>query len=476
MAKSRCKPFSHSSSRSSRRKGARSARFSKRYARIEDMPVINEHAAGIDLGGGSSHFVAVGIGDEIEVREFGMMTQDLLDLAAYLREHGVTSVALEATGVYWIPVYDVLEAAGFEVYLVNPSHVKNVPGRRKDDKMDCRWLRKLHRYGLLSASFRPSEEIRPLCSLYRQRKRLVDLSSDEIRRMQKALDVMNVRIHSVVSDLCGKTGLRIVRAIVAGERDAKVLAAMRDRRCKCSEEEMVQALTGFYQGHQLVALRQALERYDFLVSQIADLDVEIQTYLTSLIPLSDEEIAAKLAASTQGLPEGKHAPDYNVAAYVEMLTGRDPTCLEGIGPLIALGLLAELGRDMTKWPTDKHFGSFLSLAPQEKISGGKVLSSKTRQGSHAGAALFRQAATAVIATDTAIGAFYRRLVVRIGPAKALTATAYKIARRYYHFMLDGQPYVERGAKEYEERYRKQQIAALEKKARRLGFTVAPIAA
>jgi transposase len=440
------------------------------------MPVINQHVAGIDLSGDSSHFVAIEVGDEVEVREFGGMTPELHELVEYLKAHGITTAAMEATGVYWMPLYDMLEVAGMKPYLVNPSHVKNVPGRGKDDKLDARWLHKLHKYGLLSASFRPSEEIRPLRSLYRQRKTLVELAADEVRRMQKALDVMNVRVHKAISDLCGLTGQRIVRAIVDGERDPAVLAEMRDPHCKCTAEELVQALTGIYQPHQVFALKQALWRYDFLVTQIADIDTEIKTYLTALIPLSDDDIADKIETATQDLPKGKHAPDYNLAAYVELFTGHDPTSLPGIGAQSAFGLLAELGQDMTKWKTDKHFGSFLSLAPQQKISGGKVLSSQTRRGSHPAAGIFRQAAVAVIQTDSALGAFYRRLAVRIGKAKALTATAYKIARMYYHLMLDGRDYVELGEKAYEEKYRKRQIASLQKNAERLGFTVTPVAA
>ena len=472
MAKASRKP----SSRTSRRQQAARPRFSKRYARVEDLPVVHRHAAGIDLGGDVSHFVAVEVGDEIEVQEFGGMTPDLHALVAYLTTHEVTTVAMEATGVYWMPVYDLLEAAGFEVYLVNPSHVKNVPGRRKDDKLDCRWLQKLHTYGLLSASFRPSEEIRPLRSFYRQRSTLVQLAADEVRRMQKALDVMNVRIHKAISDLCGVTGLRIVRAIVAEERDPAVLASLRDPRCQCSREELCQALTGHYHPSQVVALRQALARYDFLVAQIAELDREIETYLTTLIPLPDDDIAATIAAAAQPLPTGKHAPAFNVTAYVDLFTGHDPTVLPGIGPQLALGLLAELGRDMAPWPTDKHFGAYLALAPQHKISGGKVLASKTRPGSHPAAVLFRQAAAAVIRTDSALGAFYRRLAIRIGSAKALTATAYKIARMYYHLLRDGRAYVELGEQAYDAKYRKQQIAALEKKAKRFGLTVTPAAA
>jgi transposase len=461
---------------STKRSKASTPRFSKRYPRLDDLPVVHRQAAGIDLGGATSHFVAVEVGDEIEVQEFGVTTPALWKMAAYLAAHGVTTVAMEATGVYWVPVYDLLEQSGFEVYLANPSHAKNVPGRRKDDKQDCKWLQKLHKYGLLSASFRPSEAIRPLRSFHRQRARLVRLSADEVRRMQQALDMMNLGLHKVVSDICGQTGMRIIRAILDGERDPGVLAKMRNRRCHCTEEELREAMTGFYQGHQLFALKQALARYEALLGQIAEVDTEIETYLRTLIPLGDAEIAETVASASQPLPTGKHVPAYNVAAYVELLLGQDTTTIPGIAAQLALGLLAELGPDMTRWPTDGHLGSYLTFAPQPKISGGKVLSTRTRQGPPPAAALLKQAAAAVIQTDTALAAFYWRKVIQLGKAKALTALAYKIARMYYHLLREGRAYVELGVEQYEAKYRQQQIAVLEKKAKRLGLTVTPTAA
>lgn len=462
-------------SASRRAPSASRPRFCKRYAHLADLPVVHRHAAGIDLGGATSHFVALEVGEVIEVREFGITTPDLHALVAYLQAHAVTTVAMESTGVYWMPLYDLLEAAGIEVYLVNPAHVKNVPGRRKDDKQDCRWLQKLHKYGLLSASFRPSAAMRPLRSFARQRGRLVRQVADEIRRIQKALDMMNVQVHKVLSDVMGMTGQRILRAIAAGERDPAVLAASRDQRCQCTVEELRQALTGYYPAHLVLELQQALARYDFLVAQIAELDEAIQALLRTLVPLGDAEITARLAAAPQPLPTGKHAPAYNVAAYVELVTGRDPTILPGIAGPTALGLLAELGTDMTKWATHKHFGSYLTYAPQTKISGGKVLATQTRQGGPPAAALFRQAAASAIQSDTAIGAFYRRLALRIGSAKALTATAYKIARMYYYLMKEGRAYVEVGVQAYEATYQRQQLAALERKAKALGYRVTPLA-
>jgi transposase len=461
---------------SSRQAKSAKARFNHRYKRVEDMPVIHRHAAGIDLGGDVSHFVALEIEDEIEVREFGGMTPDLQAMLAYLGEHQVTTVAMEATGVYWMPVYDVLEAVGIEVYLVNPTHVKNVPGRRKDDKLDARWLQKLHKYGLLSASFRPSEEIRPLYTLQRNRSTLIRLSADEVRRMQKALDVMNVRIHKAISDLCGATGMRIVRAIVKGERDPAKLAAMRDPGCRATEEELCAALTGNYQRHLVLELSLALERYDHIIKQIGAIDAEMESCLKALIPLPAEERERRLAEDTHELPKGHHAPAYNVAGYVQLATDRDPTCLPGLAAVSVLALLALLGKDMNKWATRKHFVSFLTLAPNHKISGGKVLSSRTRPGRPPAAQVFLQAAVVVSRMDTALGAYYRRLAVRIGTGRARVATAAKIAGMYYDLMRDGQAFVEAGAAEYEERYRRQQLVGLERKAKQFGMALVPAAA
>ncbi|MHB9026479.1 MAG: IS110 family RNA-guided transposase [Armatimonadota bacterium] len=456
---------------SSRRPSAPRPRFTKRYQRVEDLPIVHRHAAGIDLAGAASHFVAVEVGDEIEVREFGGTTDEVRALVSYLGAQGVTTVAMEATGVYWMVVYDLLEAAGLEVFLVNPTHVKHVPGRRKDDKLDCRWLQKLHKYGLLSASFRPHPEDRPLQSLYRQRTRLVRLAADELRRMQQALDVMNVRVHKALSDLGGQTGMRILRAIVAGERDPAVLATHRDPRCACTPEELQAALTGHYLPHQVLALQQALARYDLLTAQLGALDTAIEATLGELLPLADADVATQVAAPATAAPGGKHAPTFPVMRYLILLTGQDATQIPGIAAQSALGLQAELGRDLTKWPTAKHFTSYLTLAPVPKISGGKLLSSRTHPGSPPAAVIFKQAAAAVTRTDTAFGASYRQLAVRIGSGKALTALARKIAEQYYYLMRYGQAYLDVGAEQYAARARHRQIAALTKRAKKLGLTV-----
>ena len=485
---------------SSRRRSTPRQPFLKRYQRLEDLPVVHRHPAGIDLAGDAPHFTAIEIGDdEIEVRSFEGTTADVQAMVAYLLAQQVTSVAMEATGVYWMVIYDLLEAAGIAVFLVNPTHVKNVPGRRKDDKLDARWLLKLHKYGLLSASFRPNPEDRPLQQFHRQRTRLIQLAADEMRRMHKALDIMNVRIHKAITDLGGVTGMRIVRAIVAGNHDPASLAAFRDPHCACTPTELQAALTGHYLPEQLLALKQALARYDLLNEQVADLDTAIETVLRALLaaqpaapPPPTDTGTAPTATGASALPppapplslecrlaaipvepnQGKHAPAFHVAGYLQLLTGQNATILPGIGPASALGVLAELGRDLSKWPTVKHFTSYLTLAPVQKISGGKVLRSRTRPGVHPAAAIFKQAAASVSRTDTALGAFYRRMAVQVGSGKALVATARKIAEQYYYLLCYGRDYVEAGAKLYEERYRQQQIRVVTKKAQKLGLTVA----
>ena len=451
--------------------------FLKRFKRLDEMKIINRHAAGIDLGGKKSHFVALEIEGDVEVREFGMTTNELYEICKYLKEHNVTTVAMEATGVYWIPLYDVLEKANFEVYLVNPAHAKNVPGRRKDDHLDAAWLQKLHKYGLLSASFRPAEAYRPLRDLIRHRVFLVNELTNYIRRLQKILDMMNVRIHKAVSNLAGVTGMNILRAIVKGEHDPHILVKLRDPRCQCSPEQLLEELTGFYLPHRVQMLARLLRCYDNLMEELQKHDQLIESALIELSPISDEELAGMIAASPHRLPIGQHVPSYNVSAYVAIITGCDPVKIPGIGPQSALQLLAELGHDMTRWPTVKHFCSYISLAPQHNISGGKVLSSRTRPGTHPATIIFRQAAAVIIKQGTsALAAFYRSVAARRGKGKALTALAHKLASMYYNLMLHGWAYVEQGYQDYEEKHRKREIARFEKQAKRLGYNVTPIAA
>jgi transposase len=457
-------------------------RFCAQYRDYTGLHVVHPHAAGIDIGGSLSHFVAVEVAPEtLEVREFGCDTEELYRLRDYLLRHQVTTVALESTGVYWIPIYDILEKAGLTVCLVNPTQVKNVPGRRKDDKLDCRWLLTLHTFGLLSASFRPCQAMRPLRTIWRQRQQLVQLQADEIRRMQKCLDEMNLRVHKAISDLAGVTGCAIIQAILQGERDPAVLATFRDPRCRCSEEELRRALTGHYKPEVIFLLQLAYDRHQHLRAQIAACDAAIEPLLTGLIPLADDDVAAKVRAA--GTPTRqtatdirKHMPAYDLRTYLTLLLNGDATSQPGLGPLLVMDVITEVGIDLSKWPTEKHFASYVTCAPKHDISGGKILSRHTQKSQQRVAVAFRQAAATVTRTDTALGAFYRRLAVRIGKGKALVATARKIACQFYRFMRYGQTYAELGVAAYEERYRHQQIASLEKRAKALGYQVTPLSA
>jgi transposase len=431
------------------------------------LATINPAAAGIDVGA-TCHVVAVPPDrDDHPVRTFRTFSGDLQTLADWLRAVGVTTVAMESTGVYWIPVFEILETRGLEVLLVNARDVKHVPGR-KTDVTDAQWLQQLHQYGLLRGSFCPREALVRLRAYLRQRERLLDYAASHIQHMQKALMQMNVQLHHVVSDITGVTGMRIIRAIVAGTHAPETLAAYRDIRCAAPEETIRAALTGNYRPEYVFALRQALELYDLYHAKIAECDVAIEAVLRSL--------NADRVASAAPLPPVRHAkgrnePDFEVRSALYTLLGADLSQIHGFGPYTVLRLVAECGDDMTKWPSAKHFTSWLSLAPGNKISGGRLLSSKTRRSANRAAALLRLAAVNVGRTQTALGAFYRRLAARIGKAKAVTATARKLAILFYRALRFGMAYVDPGATSYEARYRQRVLHNLHRRARALGFTL-----
>ena len=427
---------------------------------------IHTNAAGIDIGA-TFHVVAVS-GERVDtpVRTFRTFTSDLHALAEWLSEVGVKTVAMESTGVYWIPVYELLEERGFEVLLVNARDVKNVPGR-KTDVTDAQWLQQLHQYGLLRGSFRPREALARLRALLRHRERMVDYAASHIQHMQKALMQMNVQLHHVVTDITGLTGMQIVRAICQGERDPGTLARFRDSRCKATEGEIREALTGHYRAEHVFTLRQALELYDAYRTKIIECDEEIERALA-------EVNRDRCADIPEPLPKrrdagGRNEPRFDVRAALYTLLGRDLTQIHGLGPYTVLRLIGECGDDMTRWRTSKHFTSWLALAPGNKISGGKLLSSKTRRSSNRGAALLRIAAVNVGRTQTALGAFYRRLAARVGKAKAVTATARKLAVLFYNAIRFGREYRDPGTDYYEERYRKRVLHGLQRRAAQFGM-------
>jgi len=414
---------------------------------------INQHAAGIDIGS-RSHFVAVAEGlDEQPVREFRSFTNDIEQMAQWLISCGVTTVAMESTGVYWIPVFEILESYGLEVKLVNARHVKNVPGR-KSDVLDCQWLQRLHTYGLLQGAFRPTEQVCTLRSYVRQRSSLVQSVSSYIQRMQKSLVQMNIHLHNVVSDINGLTGMRIIKAILDGERNADVLASLRDKRCKNDEATIARSLKGHYRPEHLFSLRQAVEFYEFYQEKIADCDRQI---LEQLRNFDGGDSATPPAA--------------DIKEALERITGVDLCRIDGIDTKTTLKIISEVGTDMSKWKTDKHFASWLGLAPAAKISGGKVLSSATRACANKAAAAFRMAAYGLLNSKSALGSYLRRMRARLGAPKAITATAHKIARLFYAMLKHGTAYVDVGQDYYEQQYRSRVLNNLKRKAHDLGYVL-----
>jgi transposase len=435
------------------------------------LPIVHRHAAGIDVGA-TFHVAAVSpSADEEPVRTFRTFTGDLHRLADWLRGIGITTVAMESTSVYWIPVYEILEAKGFEVILVNARDAKNVPGR-KTDVNDAQWLQRLHQYGLLRGSFRPQEKITALRAYLRNRERLVEYAASHVQHMQKSLMQMNLQLHHVVSDVTGVTGMKIVRAILEGEHDASTLAELRDSRCKSSVETLREALTGNYRPEHIFALRQAVELYDFYQAKIHDCDVEIERCLATLN--QEREAPSTPLPKARSKAHPKNEPHFEIrAALYTLVGGVDLTQIHGLGPYAALRLVGECGTDMTRWPTVKHFTSWLTLAPGSKISGGKVLRSRTRQSTNRATALLRLCAVSIGKTPTALGAFFRRLAARVGKAKAVTATARKLAVLFYNTLRHGAAYVDPGADYYEERFRRRTLDNLRRRAVALGFQLVP---
>jgi len=432
---------------------------------------IQPDAAGIDCGA-RSHFVAVPAERELKpVREFSTVTSELYRLADWLQQCGIKTVAMESTGVYWIPVYEILEARGFEVLLVNARDVHNVRGR-KSDVQDCEWLQQLHSVGLLRASFRPSAAIVPLRSYLRQRETLVQEAATRIHRMLKALTEMNLKLDTVLSDVAGTTGLKIVRSILAGERDPERLALHRDYRCHASHAELVAALTGNYRAEHLFALRQNFAAYEFLLQQLAECDAVIEALLKQLAEQQPEAAPLPPARAKGVQRHGRRhgQPQFEIRAPLHRLIGgHDLTQIDGIGPHVALQLIAELGTDMTRWKSAKHFTSWLTLAPNNKVSGGRRLSSKTPPSGNRGAAILRRCAMSLTRTPTALGAFYRRLVPRIGKAKAITAAARKLAVLIYRMLSGTLRYRTITAADYYSLNRTRELKHLRKRARLLGF-------
>lgn len=447
------------------------AKKSKAIKKVNKLDFINLDAAGIDIGS-KSHFVAIPEGrDTQNVREFQTFTNSLIDLVNWLKKVGIKTVAMESTGVFWIPVYDMLEEHGFDVMLVNARHIKNVPGR-KTDVLDCQWIQQLHSYGLLRGSFRPKEKILKMRTFMRHRSMLIDYAASHVQHIQKTLFLMNLQLKNVIRDVMGVTGLKILRAIVAGERDPMKLAEHRDPNCKNSKEVICESLIGNYQEEHLFCLKHALELYDYYSQKIQECDQKIETIMSEMNKLSDKEERVPL----KKMPSKKHDFAFDMHQELIKIIGVDLTAVPSLNVQTIAKVISETGVDMSRWQSSKHFAAWLGLSPGNKISGGKRLSGKTAPCANKAATALRTAANTLRLSNSALGAFFRRMCNRLGPAKAITAGAHKLAVIMYNMVKNGTEYLESGAQYYEEHYKKRCITNLKKRAGQLGFEIVPIVA
>jgi transposase len=379
---------------------------------------------------------------------------------------------MESTGVYWIPLMQILERRGFEVVLVNARQVKNLPGR-KTDVLDCQWLQQLHTFGLLRGSFRPTDAICVLRSYLRYRNSLVRDAHTQIHRMQKALQQMNVQLHHVLSDITGTSGMAILRAIVGGERDPVKLAQLKHKRVQSSTETIAQALQEDYRREHLFALQTALELYDFIQGKLLACDQEIALELAKFESKAKEAAATPNPAPQQRPRSAAGKAAEELRERLEQISGVDLTKVPGLGVQAVQNLVAEIGLDMTRWPTEKHFASWLGVCPGTRISGGRALASKPRRTPNRAANILRLAAQSALQSKTAIGAYIRRLRSRLGAPMAINAGAHKLARLIYQMLKTGRVYQELGADHYDQRYRDRVLTSLQRRAADLGFRLTP---
>jgi transposase len=463
------------------------------------LPVFNAHAAGIDIGD-TLHCVAISAGiDSHEVLTTSAFTCDLHEIVTYLQANGITTVAMESTGIYWLPLYILLEEAGIEPYLVYAAHVKNVTGRKKDDS-DSIWLQKLHTCGLLQKSFQPDNDVRQLRTYVRQRKKLILLGSDAVRRMQKSLELMNIKLHTVISDLLGKTGMAMLKAIIGGERDPKMLSLLCDPRIKASQEEIVKSLEGVWHEEYLFLLEQAVENYEFhqrqikrceekiheqLLKQVAIVkegdisgvsvpvstqiaDVNVNSVVAQTIPDQTKNVSAgKVANVVKVVKAKKNQFDSPIATYLTEIAGVDLTKIPGISEVTALEFLSEVGIDMSKWKSSKHFAAWLNVCPNTKITGGKIISSKMMKKDNKAGQCLRQAASCLSANKSPMGDYYRTMRSRLGGKGAVVATAHKMARIIYNMIINKTEYNQQMVIGNQEKVKQDKIKKLEKALDRL---------
>jgi transposase len=437
--------------------------------RITQFEMIRSQVAGIDVSDSHDMMVACPLNErEIAVEAFGCYTCELRRLVSRLKEYKIESVAMEATGVYWIPLFQLLEEEGMEVYPVNARHVKNVTGR-KDDESDAEWIQKLHRCGLLSAGFQPDNQTRALRSTVRHRSDLVETRSTYLNRMQKALEQMNIKIHTVLSDIDGKTGLRILQAIFEGERDAEILANLCDGRIKATREEVVKSLEGFWLEEHLFELQQSYRLFQSHNEMIAECDARLEKMLQEMIAAQNDGVLPEME-EVKRKRNYKRPIEVHVTAYLKILNGVDVTGITGISELSALRIFSEVGTDMSRRKTEKHFTSWLGLAPNTKISGGKVIGSHVPRKKHYAGQSFRMAAMSIRKNKGPLGDFYRRIRSFAGGPKAVVAVARKLAVIYYRMMTGKEAFDPAAWMESQEKYKEHKIKQLERKLEKLKNT------
>lgn len=434
---------------------------------VPELAVIDPDVAGIDIGS-RSHFVAVPADrSETPVREFGSFTANVYEMVEWLKACRIRKVAMESTGVYWIPVYDILEMAGFEVTLVNARHVKNVSGR-KSDVLDCQWIQQLHSFGLLRGAFRPKREIVAVRTLVRTRDNLVRDQSHQIQLIQKAYTEMNMSLQNVLSDIAGVSGMAITRAIVNGERSPKKLAELCDVRVHATAEEVAGAFLGEWLPEQIMAMTCALGIYDAYTTQIAACDQMIEAQLAKMerheVPAETKQVEARRT---------RNSPKFDVQLALHKMLGVDLTRVNGIGISTALVIASEIGADLSAFPSGKHFASWAGVSPGTRITGGKVISGKVPKSHNRVGQALRLAASSLKHSNSALGAYYRRMCAKLGKKSGIVATAHKLARIVYALLTKGQAYVDAGQEAFEESQKKRARKSLERRAKELGFTLVP---
>jgi transposase len=439
------------------------------------LAVANPNAAGIDIGC-SEHWVSVPAGRaEQSTQRFGCCTAELESLADWLKTCGIDTVVMEATGNYWVVLYDLLEQRGLRPVVVNPRYAKNMSGK-KGDIADCQWMQKLHTYGLFANSFRPAQGIRVLRAYLRQREELVGAATQQIQHMQRSLTEMNVQLANVISDVSGETGLAIIDAILGGQRDARVLAKLKGPRIQASLKSLEQALEGHWKEEELFRLEQARLTYAHLQEQIVQCQVRIEQQMQTL----QGRAAAGSPAQSPGVVTGRTAvckpSGFDLGSELKRILGVDLTQIDGVGPVAAQVILSEVGTDMSRWPTEKHFSSWLGLCPDHRISGGKVLGRATRPVVSRARNALRLCAYTLAHSKSWLGAKYRRLKAKLGAPKAIVAMAHHLARLIYRMIKNGADYVDKGVAAYEARYRAQRIVWLKKQAKELNFELTELKA